>query len=581
MLHLVTHGTDSSKMVYLNARVKNLATKAWSGFKDKLVAMREFLATLPPDDVVCFVDGYDVTCFFDSTEALEKFKAFGVDVLFSAETSCYPWSHVQQLYPSTGSIYRYLNSGGYMGYVAALQQVLSYDMSASPCDQGYMTYYYLNHVHDKNATFKMDLDRGCVIFQSAYAIPWSHFLIKEGRLYNKVTNTQPCFLHYNGQQHLMKGGESIMPIVYALAQERGTKELGDYEKLHDVVCDAQGRPLGSQGSPLGSLVGRRDADIIALATERARRYVAPSARIVERDQVNYHAILQGSHFIGHVTEKTENVAFVETNRAIICAFLQHIKMPPRLFDLSLHDYVGPQMNTREWPHSILSFSTSKSDTHNLLIPDLYAMQDYKGALNKKDTIPMRNKVNKLLFIGVSSGTALFETNRRVAMCRYVETLRSASRSLPPHTPVPSSSDWIEAYLSGIVNFSPRASTYLQKFLHAPMTQEEQYGYRHIMVIDGNTACWDRLPWVLASQCVCWKEESNDQCWYYEFLKPWVHYVPFTRETLEDTWKKVKNDVALQERIVHAANAFVEDFLRHGRHVLYLQTLVDQIAALSV
>jgi hypothetical protein len=109
-----------------------------------------------------------------------------------------------------------------------------------------------------------------------------------------------------------------------------------------------------------------------------------------------------------------------------------------------------------------------------------------------------------------------------------------------------------------------------------MTQEEQYGYRHIMVIDGNTACWDRLPWVLASQCVCWKEESTHECWYYEFLKPWVHYVPFTRETLEDTWKKVKNDVALQERVVRAANAFVEDFLRRDRHVLYMQTLMSQI-----
>ena len=563
-------------MVYLNARVKNLATRPWSGFKDKLVAMREFLATLPPTDVVCFVDGYDVTCF-GLGEVLEKFKAFGVDVLFSAETSCYPWSHVQQLYPSTGSIYRYLNSGGYMGYVAALQKVLSCDMSACPCDQGYMTYYYLNHVHDKAATFKMELDRECVIFQSAYAIPWSHFLVKEGRLYNKVTNTQPCFLHYNGQQHLMKSGESIMPIVYALAKEGATKELGEYEKLHDVVCDAQGS-LGALGS-LGPLVapsGRRDADIVALATERAQRYVAPSARIAERDQVNYHAIMKGSHFIGHITGKTENAAFTETNRNIIGAFFQQVTMHDQLIDISLHDYVGPQMNTHEWPHSILSFSTSTSDTHNLLIPDLYAMQDYKGALQRKDTIAMKDKANKLLFIGVSSGKATFEENRRVALCRYVETLRSASRST--HTPVPSNSDWIEAYLSGIVNFSPRASTYLQKFLHAPMTQEEQYGYRHIMVIDGNTACWDRLPWVLASQCVCWKEESNDQCWYYEFLKPWVHYVPFTRETLEDTWKKVKNDVALQERLVRAANAFVEDFLRRERHVLYLQTLMDQITA---
>jgi hypothetical protein len=217
------------------------------------------------------------------------------------------------------------------------------------------------------------------------------------------------------------------------------------------------------------------------------------------------------------------------------------------------------MNTSEWPHSILSFSKLTSDTHNLLIPDLYAMQDYKGALEKKDTVPMKDKANKLLFIGVSSGKALLEENRRVALCKFAK-----------------GKDWIEAYLSGIVNVSPRASTYLQKFLHAPMTQEEQYGYRHIMVIDGNTACWDRLPWVLASQCVCWKEESTHECWYYDFLKPWVHYVPFTRETLEDTWRIVKNDLALQERVVRAANAFVEDFLRRERHVLYLQTLMSQI-----
>jgi hypothetical protein len=446
-----------------------------------------------------------------------------------------------------------------MGYVAALQQVLSRDMSASPCDQGYMTYYYLNHVHDKNATFKMELDRSCVIFQTAYAIPWSHFLMRDGRLYNKVTNTRPHFLHYNGQQHLMKGGGSLMPIVYALAKE-GTKELGEYEKLHDVVCDDRGAPLsGPSVPPSVPSKGRRDAEIVALATERARRYVAPhQERIAARDQVNYHAIMKGSHFIQGVIG-TENAGFTETNRAIISAFLQHVRMPSDMIDISLHDYVGPQMNTSEWPHSILSFSKSKSDTHNLLIPDLYAMQDYKGALERKDTVPMKDKANKLMFIGVSSGKATLEENRRVAICRYAK-----------------GKDWIEAHLSGIVNFSPRAATYLQKFLHAPMTQEEQYGYRHIMVIDGNTACWDRLPWVLASQCVCWKEESNDECWYYEFLKPWVHYVPFTRETLEDTWRIVKNDLALQERVVRAANAFVEDFLGRDRHVLYMQTLMSQI-----
>jgi hypothetical protein len=97
-----------------------------------------------------------------------------------------------------------------------------------------------------------------------------------------------------------------------------------------------------------------------------------------------------------------------------------------------------------------------------------------------------------------------------------------------------------------------------------------------MVIDGNTACWDRLPWVFASKCVCWKQESTDQCWYYPFLKPWVHYIPFTLDTLEETWNKVKDDEELQLRIVANANQFVEDFLRPRCHALYTKTLLDTI-----
>jgi uncharacterized protein (DUF1697 family) len=367
----------------------------------------------------------------------------------------------------------------------------------------------------------------------------------------------------------MKDGNSIMPIVYALAKERQTKELSDYDKRHEVICNEAGilftDPVyGKVGT--SSSQGRRDADIISLAKERARRYVAPDQeRIVARDQVNYHAIMKGSHFIQGITKHTEHVDFTVTNRNIICSFLRGVQMlPDRLIDISLHDYVGIQMNNSEWPHSILGFSKSKSDCHNLLIPDLYAMQDYKGALEKKDTLPTRDKKNKMLFIGVSSGKDTFEMNRRVAMCRYAK-----------------GKDWIESYLSGIVNFSPRASSYLTKFLHAPMTHEEQYQYRHILVIDGNTACWDRLPWVLASQCVCWKEESNDECWYYAFLKPWVHYVPFTRDTLWDTWLKVKDDIELQERLVQAGNEFVEDFLRRERHQLYMQTLMDHIHTVSI
>ena len=109
-----------------------------------------------------------------------------------------------------------------------------------------------------------------------------------------------------------------------------------------------------------------------------------------------------------------------------------------------------------------------------------------------------------------------------------------------------------------------------------MTIPEQLKYRHLVVVDGNTACWDRLPWILASRSVCWKMESPHQCWYYPFLKPWVHYIPFTLETLEETWYRVKDDTKLQKEIVQNANQFYQTYLTRQAHGLYLATLLQEI-----
>lgn len=545
MLHLLTYATDTTKMSYLNCpTIHNLCTTSvWGNFKDKLIAMIRYLSTKSPNDIICFVDAYDVICFADPAEIQEKFLACATDILVSAETSCYPWHAVKSMYPPATTSYRFLNSGSYIGYVWALQKMLSLDMSQSPCDQGYMTYYYINHIHDTKKTFRINLDHHCVLFQTAYGIPWSHFVIEHGRLHNVIMGTRPCFIHYNGNQHVQANGQSIMPIVYDWIHDGMTHVFDNYQKKHAAI----GKSM-------------RNHDIIALATNVASRFRIPDqATILKRDGVNFHAIIQSGRFMKHLSQIDPAYHdFTKTNRGIIEQYVTQIATPNSLrLDISLHDYVGVQMNTDAWPHSILGFSTRTDDTHNVLIPDLYAMQNYKGALDIVDMIPTMQKKNKLFFIGVSSGKNSLEENQRIIACRYAQ-----------------GKSWIEAYLSGIVNLTD--VTGLDAYMHASMTIEEQHAYRHIMVIDGNTSCWDRLPWVLQSNCVCWKLESADQCWYYPFLQPWVHYVPFTFETLERTWNTVKNNQTLQRDMVKAANQFVEDFLRPESHALYLRTLLNEI-----
>jgi len=571
MFYIVTYATDESKMKYLNCpSIQNICTtNIWGDYKDKLIALRNFILTKNPSDIICFVDAYDVICFSDPTEIITKFKEYNTDILFSAETSCFPWNHVSHLYPNVESLYKYLNSGSYIGYVESLLKILSLDMDQSPCDQGYLTYYYINHIHNKNASIKIKLDHKCILFQTAYAIPWSHFIIKKGRLYNQVMNTTPCFIHYNGRQHLMEDDTSIIPIVYHFIQDGEKHTFKKYKQKFPVICDENGILLqNTMKHNTTSLIhpnekGDCDDDIIEIAKKNAAYYIVPDQdRIHKRDEVNYHSIIKQNQFITRTLQNTMNTEFAIVNRQIIETYFAQIgSKNTLLMDISLHDYVSIQMNNYKWPHSILGFSTHISDTHNIMLPDLYAMQNYKGALNRtiSDNLPTIKKINKLFFIGVSSGKPSIEENYRIAMCRFAQD-----------------KNWIEAYISSVVNFTDEAAKGFASYMHPYISIKEQYAYRHIMVIDGNTACWDRLPWVLASKCVCWKQESDDQCWYYSFLKPWIHYIPFTLDTLEETWNKIKDDHKLQIQIVINANQFVEDFLRPRCHALYTRTLLDTI-----
>ena len=562
-VYLTTYATDTStaRLACLNfPDIINLASpnKTWSGYKDKIVGMKRFLEQCAPTDIVCFTDAYDAICALPILEEIRsRFVATNTDVLFSAETSCYPWPHVSYLYKYTPSPYRFLNSGGYIGYVWALQIVLGHDMKDSPCDQSYFTYVYLNHINaprEHKQPYRFKLDHECTLFQTFYGIPWDHFLVDDtGRFHNIRMGTQPCLIHFNGNQGDMTIGGSIMQHIAKAIKERQPLDIKAwaYLKKHEVIKEFAS-----------------DADIVSLAEETASRYVPPDpSKISQRDRNNHHAIFWGPEFdYGEVKASNFEEQWHTQNRCIVSQYLQRISadIGSIPIDVSLHDFVGLKSNTEEWPHSIMSFSTCKNDDHNVLIPDLYAMQNYKGSIEKarRCTTPTLQRMNKLLFIGSSTGTTSIETNRRIQLCL--------------HARKPGNGEWIEAYISGVSNFSPQAALQFQHLMHNEMTHEEQCAFRHLIVCDGNTACWDRLPWILASKSVCWKEDSDHQCWYYPFLKPWVHYVPFNLQNIRETWDRVKDDTNLQLRIVEAANKFVDDFLMPERHALYTRTLLDTI-----
>lgn len=215
MFHIFTIASDASKVARLlktatwsGLHIEVIHLSRWRGFTDKIFAMKEVLEFIPEEDVVCFIDAYDVLCFTHANEILEKFRSYQRDLVVSSELNCFPVEN-QERYrqlPSpnnTKSKYQYVNSGGYIGYCGAIKRMFQWktdneieEMCRLGGDQQYVTQYYLEFAQDESV--RIGLDTHQCIFQSMYKVSCRSFAWFDGRLYNHVLRTYPCFAHFNG-----------------------------------------------------------------------------------------------------------------------------------------------------------------------------------------------------------------------------------------------------------------------------------------------------------------------------------------------------------------------------------------------
>ena len=220
-LHVFTIASDQEKTAILRTtaewsklNIEIIPWNHWNGFTDKIYAMKQVLDFIPDGDIVAFVDAYDVLCMSDEKEILDKFFSYNCEIVFSSEVNCYPGenqSKYDEIQSSTA--YKYVNSGGYIGYVRALRQMFAWktdqeieDICALGGDQHFFTQYYLHHYDEMSSHLSLHHMKGglvCLdeyqrIFQSLYKVTLRSFVFLEGRLYNHVLKTYPCFVHFNG-----------------------------------------------------------------------------------------------------------------------------------------------------------------------------------------------------------------------------------------------------------------------------------------------------------------------------------------------------------------------------------------------
>lgn len=228
VLLLVTYGDDPSKIKGLKSPFINLGLgKRYVDTFSKFEALGAFLKSAgpSPSDLLVFVDGYDVVQRrTDLDNFVSKFKEFGADIVFGAETYCWPSPWMARLFEPSETKYKFPNCGTYIGYVWAIKKMLDWDeYRLAFDDQGLVHDFYLNTKDRKEGTSPADsvrvaMDHHQTLFQTGTFVPWS-----------ELDASQAWFVHFNGKSHLGADGSCVLEKYI-----RG-EPIGGLRQMHRVL----------------------------------------------------------------------------------------------------------------------------------------------------------------------------------------------------------------------------------------------------------------------------------------------------------------------------------------------------------
>lgn len=177
---------------------------------NKLSVTLKELETRSPEEIVMFVDAYDVVISAGEKEIVDKFLSFNSPIVFAAESGCWPFLDGRRggeyicdsVYPPSVTPYRFLNSGTWIGYVGAARRALQAMMELPEAKDKAIDQELASIVFLKNNS-DIALDYNADIFQSVH-MSQSHLRLELGpegktrRWRNIVTKTLPVVFHFNG-----------------------------------------------------------------------------------------------------------------------------------------------------------------------------------------------------------------------------------------------------------------------------------------------------------------------------------------------------------------------------------------------
>lgn len=239
-VHVLTCGDDRKRCVEINTSsrlhgidVVNLGTNVeWKGTDMvgpgggmKVNLLRKYLGAIDPNDVVLFTDAFDVFYADDLETIHERFLHMDADVIFSAESTCWPDASLADQFPATETPYKYLNSGTFIGRANTLLSIINTsDIADDDDDQLFYQKVFLE------GKYNIKLDYECYIFQTHE--PQTAKLGEQ--LNNPITQTCPCIYHGNGGDE----AKAVFDNLYKQFYPSGpTLFIPHYDKVDIIAPD--------------------------------------------------------------------------------------------------------------------------------------------------------------------------------------------------------------------------------------------------------------------------------------------------------------------------------------------------------
>lgn len=271
---------------------------------------------------------------------------------------------------------------------------------------------------------------------------------------------------------------------------------------------------------------------------------------------------------------TDHLALgAQERHEIVCEIFETLLATKSLPDMEFWIHLGDAFIGRDTKVPVFAFSTLKEQRYVINMPDfeMFTLDQelFSPVLCYANCYPWKMKLPIAFWRGSTTSGDF-----RVPYWR--EFPRSKLVLQAAYTP-----DLVDAKFTNYCQGAENNQDFLDNMGPAAnrVSISSHIPFKYLIDVDGNASSYSRYFWILLSNCMPLKVESNFIQWYYVGLTPYYHYLPVKEDSsnLSEQIEWAKGHDAQAEQIANNSQAFAKQYLSEEGVYTYLYHLFKRYA----